>query len=81
MQRDEALIYRILKMVRSRAPASLEENRIVNALGQPSPEHPAHVREQLHYLHHHGLLKRIMLGHNRPAYSLDWPGYDYLDGA
>lgn len=79
MQRDEALIYRILKMLRSRAPASLEETRILHHL-QPAG-HSEHVREQLDYLQRAGMLKRIVIAKNRPAYQLDWPGYDYLDGA
>lgn len=81
MQRDEALIYRILKMLRSRAPASLEEARIVSQLQPACAGHGEHVREQLHYLHHAGMLKRIQVAKNRPAYQLDWAGYDYLDGA
>jgi hypothetical protein len=78
MQRDESLIYSILRMLRSRAPGSLEENRIVSTLGQASP---GRIREQLQYLHSTGMLKRILVAKNRTAYQLDWPGYDYLDGA
>ncbi|MDC7717273.1 hypothetical protein PQU95_08625 [Vogesella sp. DC21W] len=81
MQRDESLIYSILRMLRSRAPGSLEENRIVSTLGQASPGRIAHIREQLQYLHNTGMLKRILVAKNRTAYQLDWPGYDYLDGA
>lgn len=81
MQRDESLIYSILRMLRSRAPGSLEENRIVTTLAQASPGRMAHVREQLQYLHNAGMLKRILVAKNRTAYQLDWPGYDYLDGA
>jgi len=81
MQRDEALIYRILKMLRSRAPACLEEARIVHQLQPSGTGQHEHVREQLHYLHRHGLLKQVLIAKNRTAYQLDWPGYDYLDGA
>lgn len=80
MQRDESLIFSILRLLRSRAPGSIEESQIVHSFDQRSAARARHVNEQLQLLLASGMLKQIKLARNKTAYTLDWPGYDYLEG-
>ncbi|WP_293765734.1 hypothetical protein [uncultured Aquitalea sp.] len=83
MSRDELLVFRILRVLKTRHAQYLDEAHIRKALRRETGvEYPADVLAfHLSNMLRNGLLKLVTLSHNLKAYKLDWAGHDYLDAS
>ncbi|MBV8679309.1 MAG: hypothetical protein JO338_02570 [Aquitalea sp.] len=83
MPRNELLVYRILRILRSKQVQFLDERQIISAIHRESGDefNDNIIHDHLHYMQSHGLLKPINLKPRSHGYALDWAGYDYLDAS
>ena len=83
MPRNELLIFRILRILRTRQVQYLDEQQIMTAMRREMGNEVNEniIQEHLRYMQQHGLLKPVNLKQQGNGYALDWAGYDYLDAS
>jgi repressor of nif and glnA expression len=83
MPRNELLVFRILRILRTKQVQYLDERQIMTAIQRETGDefNASTIQAHLHYMQQHGLLKPINLKRQGNGYALDWAGYDYLDAS